>query len=101
MLGRKYKPSPGREVRSAETIRSASETRLKPAPLSSTMGEKPPHTNMVMAPVTVAISRFCENLIRLPVHFGFLAEAAILRTRLPRLPRLRWKQRAECKQQTR
>jgi hypothetical protein len=50
MLGKKYKPSSGKEVRSVETIHSSLDMRVKPMPLSSTMCEMPPHTNMVAAP---------------------------------------------------
>jgi hypothetical protein len=61
MLGKEYKPSPGKEVRSAETIRSSSEMWLNRTPLSSTMWEKPPYMNMVIAPAKVAISDLYEN----------------------------------------
>src|SRR5215467_11746525 len=70
ILGKKYKPSPGKEVRSAETIRSSLDMRVKPIPLSSTICEMPPHTNIVAAPASVAIIHLYMNLIRLRL-FGF------------------------------
>src|SRR4030095_7332587 len=63
ILGRKYKPSPGKEVRSAETIRASSEMRLKLTPLSSTMWENAPHTKKVTAPATEAISHLYKNFM--------------------------------------
>src|SRR5262250_2806906 len=63
ILGKKYKPSLGKEVRSVETIRSSLDIRLKPIPLSSTMCEMPPHTNMVAAPASAAISHLYKNFI--------------------------------------
>src|SRR5215472_19298372 len=63
MLGKKYKPSPRKEARSVETMRSSSDMRVKPIPLSNTMCEMPPHTNMVAAPPSVAISHLYKNFI--------------------------------------
>src|SRR5215472_10483196 len=63
ILGKKYKPSPGKKVRSVETIRSSLDNRVKPTPLSSTMWEMPPHTNIVVAPASVPISHLYKNLI--------------------------------------
>src|SRR5215472_14735822 len=64
MLGKKNKPSPGKELRSVETILSPLESRVKPTPLSSTMCETPPQRNMVTPPARVAISHLYRNFIR-------------------------------------
>src|SRR5215472_5556408 len=69
MLGKKYKPSPGKKVRSVETILSSLDMRVKPIPLSSTMCEMPPHTNIVAAPASVAIIHLYTNFIGLSL-FG-------------------------------
>src|SRR6516162_8248136 len=53
ILGKKYKPSSGKEVRSVETIRFSLDMPLKPMFLSNTMCEMPPHTNIVAAPPPV------------------------------------------------
>src|SRR5215831_18274172 len=70
ILGKKYKPSPGKEVRRFETICSSLDMRVKPMPLSSTMCEMPPHTNMVAAPASVAISHLCKKFIRSSIQRG-------------------------------
>src|SRR5215471_21420157 len=70
MLGKKYRPSPGSDVRSAETIRSSFAIREKPTPSSSTKCERPPHTNTVTAPASVAISHLTPN--RLMTVFALL-----------------------------
>src|SRR5215467_5726929 len=64
MLGKKNKPSPGKELRSVETILSSLDSRVKPIPLSSTMCETPPQRNMVTPPARVAISHLYRNFIR-------------------------------------
>src|SRR5215813_284535 len=64
MLGKKNKPSPGKELRRVETIPSSLESRVKPIPLSSTMCETPPQRNMVTPPARVAISHLYRNFIR-------------------------------------
>src|SRR5215468_4453548 len=64
ILGKKYKPSPGSEVRSVATILSSLEMRVKPIPLSSTMCEMPPHANTVAAPASVAISHLYNDFIQ-------------------------------------
>src|SRR5262244_3247867 len=64
MLGKKNKPSPGKELRSVETIPSSLESRVKPIPLSSAMCETPPQRNMVRPPARVAISHLYRNFIR-------------------------------------
>src|SRR5215831_12035701 len=64
ILGKKYKPSPGKKVRSVETIRASLDMRVKPIPLSSTMCEMPPHTNIEAAPASVAISHLYKNFIQ-------------------------------------
>src|SRR5215469_2801778 len=63
ILRKKYKPSPGKEVRSVEGICSSLDVRVKPMPLSSTMCETPPQTNMVAAPASVAPSHLYKNFI--------------------------------------
>jgi len=48
-----------------ETIRSSLDMRVKPIPLTNTMWEMPPHTNIVAAPASVAITHLYKNFIGL------------------------------------
>src|SRR5215467_5206690 len=64
--------------------------RLKPTPLlSSTMCEKPPHTNIVAAPASVAISHLYNNFIRSSVD-------ALAQLRAPQLCKTRSCRQASC-----
>src|SRR5262249_19979292 len=63
ILGKKYNPSPDKEVRSVATICSSLRICVKPIPLSNTRCDRAPHTKTVMVPAVVAIIHFLNSFI--------------------------------------